>query len=300
MLYFLALYHWTKTFHHRIEMDSTKYEFILLKQQMIHCHASFQFCISANIRRGCCKVRYSVYLAYFSACFLFRKPFCRIPTTPAHFFLKISSLKKIQWQACRTCKPTNKKKSKKQALDPKTYGKMTVLNPQYIGEITPKHEGTVGFHGINTVWNKIIQSSLQIIPKTGPGRNSALENSRLAELQEAWLILCSFGEINFSLQNHLEMMHASSTPFFLQKGAINFETHPMALCNSTASQFSATSSRVPIAKHFSESIGKGARIYSNMLQQGSFKHHQMGGWRWFFQFQWCLSKDCEHISIEQL
>lgn len=70
----------------------------------------------------------------------------------------------------------------------------------------------------------------------------------------------------------------------------------MALCNSSASQFSAASSRVPIAKHFSESIGKGARIYSNILQQGSFKHHQMGGWRWFFQFQWCLSKDWTHFN----
>lgn len=32
-------------------------------------------------------------------------------------------------------------------LDPQTHGKTKVLNPQYIGEITPKNEETLGSHG---------------------------------------------------------------------------------------------------------------------------------------------------------
>ena len=37
--------------------------------------------------------------------------------------------------------------TKKQPLDPpKTYGKMKVFNPQYMGEITPKNEGSQRIH----------------------------------------------------------------------------------------------------------------------------------------------------------
>ena len=39
-------------------------------------------------------------------------------------------------------------------LDPKTHGKMKVLNPQYMGVINPKNEGTVSSRGTLSVWDK--------------------------------------------------------------------------------------------------------------------------------------------------